>query len=167
MPLTLAKVRDHLKATPDEDVVLGLYMDAAIEAAERYTGHKLKPGEQIDVIDQPYGNAFRLQAKPIGGVVARIPAGVSEQRYSVEVRSGMAYLPFFIDGGIDRLELIYEVGPEPGQGDDVLVASTGLIELGILKFVAHAYAQRGDNPNDWATDSGAASLWSPHRPLAF
>lgn len=166
--LTLQSFRDHLKIDEgDEDGMLALYAAAAIEAAETFTGRVLKAGQRCDVIENPTGSCFPLKAEPSGPVSARVMIDCGVRQYPVTVTGNKAYLPVELDCGATRLELCYRVGPPCEPGKDTLVAGPAMMEMGILKFVAHAFTHRGDSPNDWAVDSGAVTLWNGYRSIVF
>ncbi len=170
MTLTLDTVREYLKLDQEcEDATLSLYVQAAIKAAERTTGQALTPGWTVDVHEWPAERtqAFRLSATPNGAVVAKIFVGGLIQHYPATVSGKQATLPVAVGCGVARVELRYRIGPPEELARGLLVDADPMIELGILKFVAHAYQCRGDDPNRWTTDSGALDLWRPLMTVAF
>jgi hypothetical protein len=163
--LTMDAVRAHIKADDgDDDAVLSIYARAAIQAAEMHTGMRLSPGNVSDVVKEPYGNTFRLSSEPTGPVVAVITVNGQEQRYSVPASGKTVRLPFSVAPCGVGVEFRYRVGPADSECGG-LVDTDPMIELGILKFIAHAWTNRGDGANAWATDSGASELWSSFRPV--
>ena len=169
--LTMAAIRDHLKVDDGtEDAILDIYANAAIDAAEQYTGLRIRAGMQCDVYECPMGNGFKLKAVPSGPVTAKVHIAGRMFPYPVRVANGRAYLPAPIDCGVALLELCYKVGADCTTGPDggrVLMASTPMVELGVLRFIAHAWTHRGDAPNNWAVDSGSLSLWQGQRSIFF
>lgn len=167
MPLTLALLQEHLGIDPGmDDAVITLYARAAVDAAESYTGRRLQPGDACDYVENPVGSVFATSAMPTGPVTARVHIGNQVLSYAARVVRGKVYLPVTLDCGVSLLEICYRVGPECDDGS-VIADADPMIELGILKFVAHAWAHRGDDPNVWARDSGAISLWQGKRSLVW
>lgn len=164
--LTIDTLREHVKADAgDGDALLKLYADAALSAAERYTGRKLKPGEVTDRFWSPRSMAFKLSAKPSGPVTVRLYAGnYLLQQFVVNATDGVVALSAPGSCSIERVEANYRTGPCEAGG---VVDADPMIELGVMKFVAHAIMNRGDEPSDWAADSGAAALWRAFRPINF
>lgn len=169
MALTLDTVRQHLRLDSNcEDAALMLYTRAAIEAAERYTARKLRSGSVTQVIENPEAQSYRLDADPSGGVVARVTLASGRQiQRMARVAGDIAMLTEPLGCDAVLLELIYNVGPADAMEQGVLVDADPMIELGMLKFAAYAYAHRGDDPNCWLSDSGAMSLWQPYRKIGF
>lgn len=165
--LTLDVLRSHVKADAgSQDDLLKLYASAAISAAERYTGRKLSPGDVVDRYWNPRAGAFKLSAKPSGPVTVRLYAGTYLlQQIMLNVSDGVVVLPATASCTVERVEATYRTGPCPEQGG--VLDADPMIELGVLKFVAHALMNRGDEPSDWAADSGAAALWRALRPINF
>jgi hypothetical protein len=174
--ITMGTIKRHLRIDGcAEDDVLAAYVAAAVEAAEAYTHTRIRPGWACDTIESPMGRAFRIRGQPSGAVVGRYSIG--GQTVSVPARASgrTVTLPVTLDCGVDTLEICYQVGPpadDAGQlataGDAAVIAvASPTIELGILKYVAHAYMHRGDSPNAWATDSGAVEMWSMNRRVIF
>jgi hypothetical protein len=165
--LTMQTVRDHLRIDDgSEDSLLKIYTAAGIEAAERITGRRFSPGENSEVIENPMGSKFTLKSMPTGPVVATVTMGGQSHRYTVKATGRTVYTPFKLDCGVEMIEFKYRVGPSEVCGN-TLADAPPMIELGILKFIAHAWVHRGDNPNAWPVDSGAIDLWSSYRPVFF
>ena len=165
--LTMDAVREHIKLDAgDQDGLLKIYVDAAISAAERYTGRRMKPGRVVDSFQNPLGRMFKLSAEPNGPVTARIHLpGHMKIEMLPKPEQRVAVLPVTLGCGVALLELDYATGPAcPSDG---VINSDPMIELGVLKFVAHAFMNRGDSAGDWAVDSGAAQLWRSFRTIGF
>ena len=165
--LTLQMVRDHLRIDDgDYDPALPIYVAAAVEAAEQYSGVTLRAGEACEDFQNPVGHIFRLTGRPSGPVTARVHIAGRVMTYPATVSGRNAVLPVSLDCGVTLLQLCFRVGPANVCGDAVADASP-MIELGILKFISHAWTHRGDAPEDWAKDSGAASMWRSMRNPMF
>lgn len=168
MAITLDTVRQHLRIDDgDDDAVMTIYTNAAIDAAERYTGRPIRAGTASEVVTQPMGSVFKLKGEPTGPVTAVVDVGGRQMRYPAVASGGYARVPVTLECGVDSVEFQYPVGGNGECEADVLAASDPMTELGILQFIAHAWTNRGDAPNDWAVNSGAVRLWQSKRSAFF
>lgn len=165
MALTLDAVRQHLKIdTTAEDAVLQIYLAAGIEAAERYTGRAVVGRVVTQRLEWKDGAAYAwLQYAPTGHVHVTIGDGAGRRLLPASIDGRRVFIPstFWCAPTVGDIQARYRVGPADGADGDPL------IELGVLKFVAHAYGNRGDDPANWNQDSGALACWRPYRSMVI
>ena len=164
MALTIDTVRQHLKLdTTAEDALLTVYLDAGVQAAEQYTGRAVVSRTVTQRLEWRNGAAYAwLQYAPSGHVYITSGDGAARRQIPASIDGRRVFIPSsFWCAAIADVQARYRVGPIDGASVDPL------IELGVLKFVAHAYGNRGDDPASWLKDSGALDCWRPFRNMVI
>ena len=185
--LSIQMIREHTKTDDVPSVLnaqLELYRQAAIEAAERYTGYLLAERQVVmDTVPLPRYSIVRPMPDYIlhytKYTFAKNTAfwlssmGSSVTVVGVHVNQKTIRLP------IDHLCMMdgcsgCEMKPYPaGQltyyaGFSCEADIPALIKLGMLKYIAHTIMHAGDamkeDLNNPAVDSGAVEIWRSFRP---
>lgn len=82
MSISLSQLKDHLRITwSDEDTILGVYLDAAIDFISEYTGRKISQSSQDSYFDF-FSDLELIGDNPLSVVVTYIDTDGNEQTLS-------------------------------------------------------------------------------------
>lgn len=163
-PLTML-VRQHLAFDESyNDPLLAHYIFSGIALAERYSGTRTSV-EKIEYADR-LSAAMTLRAR-------HKDLDESSIKVQAMVNGRWAPVPFWAHGDVITLDSCNPGDLIPGSpvrlsyciGECSIEAWMNKypdLVQGILVFVAHAYENAGDAPNNWATESGALVYWKRH-----
>lgn len=167
------------------------YCDAAREQAERYTGIALRCQIRTERVTLDGANQAIVRETPLRISRATLSVRGDLAPYNDAVLDVYGFIPYNgfgapalaplielptraafngplltftpgIPGAVADVE--YHVGP---MSEAELRAKYPGIVMGMLKYVTHAYENRGDsNMSDFAKSSGALSHWRPYQRIA-
>lgn len=177
--IPLDRVRAHIRQDETfDDAILETYVQAGIAAAEAYLETSLSRQEFDGEADVTSAGIITLNDNNVDNLQVLDEEGdliecrqVGYSRYQVDLPACGGYLndPFRYSDAPFRVRVRYQVGPSDADPLDPI------IELGVLKFIAHVYSARGDESNNSGqvglnssvVSSGAAELWNMRKSIAF
>lgn len=172
-PVDVEAVKLHLKVEYDtEDDFLQLLLNAAIQAAESYSGRELRANTWTLIVDV-FESRICIRKSPV--------ASITSVKYTVTTThdTTVATSVYYLKKG----EIASEVLLQDGETwpTDIAEVEAGILitfvtaayqdadqaNLAILRAVAYAFENRGDcdttNATSWLVKSGADKLLDPFR----